>query len=68
MNYLYFSFFLIYNSSLITYKKKKEIFQDIAVQMLKEPIRDTFEIEPHIGPNAFATSSITDKLSLVTKA
>ena len=67
MNYLYFSFFLIYNSSLITYKKKIDIFQDIAVQMLKEPIRDTFEIEPHI-PNAFATSFFTDKLPLVTKA
>ena len=25
MNYLYFSFFLIYNSSLITYKKKEEV-------------------------------------------
>ena len=35
--------------------------------MLKEPIRDTFEIEPHI-PNAFATSFFTDKLPLVTKA
>lgn len=45
-----------------------EIFQDIAVQMLKEPIQDTFEIEPHIGPNAFAISSITDKLPPVTKA
>ena len=32
--------------------------------MLKEPIRDTFEIEPHI-PNAFATSSITSNKSLI---